>query len=294
MVPILGCETARELLEPFVDGELSTSDQVVVQAHLHTCQTCQARVADMSLIGWSVRSAPRAVTTEGDVSVLTIAQEGVLARVHAEREQSWRARATDLFSDMRMLWPALGATTAVLLCLIAAGQIWRLSMERHPNSFATLLDTWGMPGTDQNPLRIDNAVPAPKVLHDGYAFYGQPERERMVAVRLVVTREGRVREAEVVASTDGVMSRAEAEHSAADVLHVVRNLQFTPAQSRAGRPVAVTFVWMYWQTTAVKEAVQAMDAVAQGPRVSRPAPRTKELPVPAGTRSALARVLSTA
>jgi hypothetical protein len=50
---------------------------------------------------------------------------------------------------------------------------------------------------------------------------------------------------------------------------------------------------MYWQTTAVKEAVQAMDAVAQGPRAIRPAPRTKELPVSAGTRSALAHVLPT-
>ena len=33
MVPILGCETARELLESFVDGELPTSAQVAVQAH---------------------------------------------------------------------------------------------------------------------------------------------------------------------------------------------------------------------------------------------------------------------
>ena len=80
-----------------------------------------------------------------------------LSYSRAEREQSLRVRVLDLFSDMRMLWPALGATTAVLLCLSAAGSIWRLSMERHPNSFATLLDTWGMPGTEQNPLRIDNA-----------------------------------------------------------------------------------------------------------------------------------------
>ena len=292
MVPILGCETARELLESFVDGELPTSAQVAVQAHLHTCQTCQDRVADMSLIGWSVRSAPLELA-DGDTGALAIVQEGVLARVRAEREQSLRARVADLFSDMRLLWPALGATTAVLLCLVTAGHVWRLSMERHPNSFATLLDTWGMPGTEQNPLRIDNAVPAPKVLHDGFAFYGQPDRERMVALRWVVTREGRVLDAELVASADGTMSTAAAESSAADVLNAVRNLQFTPAQSRAGHPVAVTFVWMYWQTTAVKEAVHVVDAVAAGPRVSRPAAPTKELPAPVGTRSAVARVLPT-
>jgi hypothetical protein len=292
MVPVLGCETARELLEPFVDGELPTSEQVAVQSHLHFCQTCQARVADMSLIGWSVRSAPRS-QTDSDTGDLVIVQEGVLARVRAEREQSLRARVGDLFSDMRMLWPALGATTAVLLCLIAAGQIWRLSMERHPNSFATLLDTWGLPGTEQNPLRIDNAVPAPKVLHDGFAFYGQPDRERMVAFLWVVTREGRVRDPQVVASADGTMSTAAAEDSAADVLNAVRNLQFTPAQSRAGHPVAVTFVWMYWQTTAVKETVHVIDAVATGPRVSRAATPTKELPAPVGTRSAVTPVLPT-
>ena len=73
MVPILGCETARELLESFVDGELPTSAQVAVQAHLHTCQTCQDRVADMSLIGWSVRSAPRELA-DGDTGALAIVQ----------------------------------------------------------------------------------------------------------------------------------------------------------------------------------------------------------------------------
>jgi anti-sigma factor RsiW len=283
MVPVFGCETARELLEPFVDGELSTSQQVAVQSHLRTCPTCQARIADMSLIGWSLRTAPQMLATVADGMALSVVQSGVLARVHAEREQSFRVRMADLFSDMRLLWPALGATTAMLLCLVAAGQIWRLTMERRPNSVAALIDMWALPGTDQNPLRIDNAVAAPRVLHGGMAFYGRPERERMVTLRVVVTRDGRVSQAEVVASADEAMPFSSRSAVSDDVLNAVRKWHLAPAQSRAGEPVAVQVVYMYWQTTAVKELVQA-EALPL-PRAIRRAP--KVLPPAAGTQSSV-------
>ena len=57
MIPYLGCEHARELLEGFVDGELAMADQVAVESHLRWCRTCAARVEDMRLIGASLRVA---------------------------------------------------------------------------------------------------------------------------------------------------------------------------------------------------------------------------------------------
>ena len=287
MIPVFGCETARDLLEPFIDGELNTSEQVAIQTHLRMCATCQARVADMSLIGWSIRSGPQTPVSTADVNALAVVQSGVLARLKVEREQSLTRRFSEVLSDMRFLWPALGASVAVFLCLVAAGNIWRLTMERRPNSMAALLDTWGLPGTDHNPLLIDNAVSAPRVLNDGLAqLHGSPEDEWSVTVRFVARKDGRVGPAEVVNSDFAPEANRSMLAEGRDVLNAVKNWQLAPAQSRGGQPVAVQVVYMYWQTTAVKEAV----SVLNGPpaRILRPvATRTKETVAPVGTRSAV-------
>ena len=287
MIPIFGCETARELLEPFIDGELNTSEQVAIQTHLRMCPTCQARVADMSLIGWSMRSGPQAAVSSADTNALAVVQSGVLARMKVEREQSLTRRAAEVLSDMRFMWPALGATLSVFLCLVAAGNIWRLTMERRPNSVAALLDTWNLPGTDHNPLLIDNAVSAPRVLNDGLAqLYGAPEQERNVTVRFVARKDGRVGLAEVVNSDVAPEAYRSTVADGRDVLNAVKNWQLAPAQSRGGQPVAVTVVYMYWQTTAVKESISVLNAAP--PRILRPVvTRTKEGVAPAGTRSAV-------
>jgi len=286
VIPVFGCETARELLEPFIDGELTTSQQVAVQTHLRTCPTCQARVADMSLIGWSIRTGQHTSVTNTDANALAVVQSGVLARVKAEREQAFGKRTAELFSDMRLLWPALGATAAVLLCFVAAGNIWRLTLERRPNSMAALLDTWNLPGTDQNPLLIDNAVSAPRVLQDGMAIYGDPDSEGSVTLRFVARQDGSVGPVEVVDADFGTTTERSALAEGSDVLNAVRNWRFAPAQSRGG-PVAVTVVYMHWQTTAVKESMQVLNG-SPVPRVLRPVvTRTKEVTAPAGNRSAI-------
>ena len=79
----------------------------------------------------------------------------VLARVRAEREQSFGVRVREIFTDMRLLWPALGATMAVLVCLrVAIGVLKSTSSER-PQSLASLLEAMN-PGSEANPLRPDN------------------------------------------------------------------------------------------------------------------------------------------
>lgn len=287
MIPVFGCETARELLEAFVDGELPTSQQVAVQSHMRSCATCSARVADMGLIGWSIRNGPRGEDPE-DAKALSVIQSGVLARVRAEREQSLPARLGEMFSDMRLLWPAIGATTAVVLCLLGSVTIWQLATQKRPNSMAALLDSLANPGSDRNPLSLADARSAPRVLHDGLALDGQPEGDRMVMVAALVSQDGRVTQAELLdlpgvtnASPRGRMSDSEGR----DVLNAVRNWQLAPAQSRAGRPVAVRMVYLVVQTTAVKESLRSLEGQL-APR-AHPVERTKEVPTPNGTRSAL-------
>lgn len=287
MIPVFGCETARELLEAFVDGELTTAQQVAVQAHVRSCRTCSARIEDMSLIGWSIRTGPGgAVDPMLDVKDLAVMQSGVLARVRAEREQSLRRRMAEWCSDMRFIWPAIGATTAVLLCLVGSATVWRLATFRGANSLAAQLDS--IPGTDQNPLRLEDTRSAPQVPHDGFALDDQAEGERMVILTGVVTQGGRVQGAEVLDQPDDIpLTRKGAlvVDDGQDVLNKMLSWQFTPAQSRSGRPVAVRIVYLFAQTTAVKESTRPFDRLMV-PRTP-PAERTKEPAAPTGTRSAL-------
>ena len=121
MIPYMGCLAARELLEPFIDGELATSDQVALESHLRWCATCRARVEDMQLIGASVRLRSAAHERDADEvrDTLAMMQSDVLTRVYAERDQSFPVQFRELFDDMRFMWPALGATAALLACLFS-------------------------------------------------------------------------------------------------------------------------------------------------------------------------------
>ena len=121
MTQYVGCNHARTLLEGLLDGELSMAEQLAVESHLRWCDTCALRVADMRVIGASLRdqSAARQLGDDEDAT-LTALTEGVLVRVRAESAQSVRSRVREMFVDRRLLWPALGATSAVLLCVAAA------------------------------------------------------------------------------------------------------------------------------------------------------------------------------
>src|SRR3954471_3205401 len=98
MIPYLGCEVAREMLEAFIDGELAMADQVAVESHLRWCRTCGARVEDMRLIGGSVRMGAARVTLEAEESqALAAVHAEVLMRIGAEHDQSFGVRVREAF-----------------------------------------------------------------------------------------------------------------------------------------------------------------------------------------------------
>src|SRR4029450_10758202 len=141
MTPYVGCEYAPERLEAFLDDELSVDEQVLVESHVRWCRTCADRIEDFLLIGTSIRVGsprlPQVITAEPALSAV---YSRVLMRVRAERDQSFAVRVRELFADMRLLWPAIGATMAVLVCLsVAVGGLKSTSMER-PESLATRLE----------------------------------------------------------------------------------------------------------------------------------------------------------
>ena len=268
MIPYLACARAWDLLEPFVDDELPMSEQVVLEAHLRWCDTCRARVEDMWTIGSAVRAGASARTLEPQVTAaLASIRSEVLARVDAEHGQSWAVLSREFVTDVRYLWPALGATIALILCVYAATSVSRIARAVSPNSMAALIAVLASPGSDENPLRLDSDMLAPRGLFVGDALAGIPEEEAVFAIAAIVTREGRVSDYEVLPSSDlSVDTNA--------VRDMVVRSRFEPAQTPDGA-VAVNVVWLVTRTT-VKASAKAEDAEIAptgvlGPPALRPA-----------------------
>lgn len=53
------CERARELLSPYLDGELSAEERRAVAAHIEACRSCAAQVDDFRRIGLTLAEAGR-------------------------------------------------------------------------------------------------------------------------------------------------------------------------------------------------------------------------------------------
>src|SRR5687767_8220238 len=137
MIPYVGCEQARELLDAFLDGELQMADQVAVESHLRWCRTCTFRGEDMRVIGASLRlCSPVQRAGDDEAQAPTAVNPAMLMRIRAEREASFAVRIREMFVDMRLLWPALGASAAVAICVgVAFGVLHAASAER-PESLA--------------------------------------------------------------------------------------------------------------------------------------------------------------
>ena len=165
MTPYLTCDAAIELLEAFVDGELPMAEQVSVESHLRWCRVCEARVTDMQLIGGSLRHVAQAtpmVTTERELAAM---QSEVLTRLRAEQDQSLAAQWRNLFADMRLLWPAIGATVAVVSCVyVATGIMAAATAEENERSMAAMIDLLANPGSDRNPVTLSRSISAPRAL----------------------------------------------------------------------------------------------------------------------------------
>ena len=272
MTQYVGCDHARTLLEGLIDDELSMPDQLAVESHLRWCETCALRVDDMRMIGAALRSQsaarPLAAVEDGKLTTLT---EGVAARVRAEKAQSFASRVREVFADRRLLWPALGATSAVLLCVAAAVSVLHASTVQSRDSLAGLISVIGAPGTEKWPLRpADNGISIPRLsdneacssrrcrdaaLRAGGTLEQIPEDDVIYTVRAVVGRDGTIGNYEFLSDDDNVSTdRAGAARMAAQelaLINTVRNTKFVPAQTPLGQAVAVDMVWLIAKTTAV-------------------------------------------
>ena len=229
MIPYLGCEAAREMLEAFIDGELAMADQVAVESHLRWCRTCGARVEDMRLIGASVRMGAARVALEAEEDrALTAVQAEVLMRIGAEYDQSFGVRVREAFEDMRLLWPALGASAALLACLCTA---------------VTVLHAAN--GDGDSMARVMESTPNASRISTGWVLEGVPEEEAVFALATMVTRGQRIADYRLLLLERAAVRRRDGSALTADVgglLDAVRQSRFSPPDD-PGRAVAVDIVW---------------------------------------------------
>jgi hypothetical protein len=274
VISYLGCTGARDMLQPFIDGELPTADQVRLESHLRWCDTCAARVEDLRSIGASLRIG---ATVPGhhseDHRALSVIQSEVLTRIRAERDQSLAVRCRGLFSDMRFLWPAMGATVAVAVCVYAVMSVNRAARAELPYSMADRISALANPGSDRNPLQLDSRMLAPRPLDHGASLDLMPTEDVVFALAAVVTREGRVANFEL-------LDADESAHVAA-LLEAVKDSRFTPARTSDGA-VAVNVVWLLARTT-VRASIDPNDSGSLAP-LAAPAGRPAAEPAVSAER----------
>jgi anti-sigma factor RsiW len=112
------CHEAAAYVGPYVDGELTVSETLALDAHIATCRLC-ARLVDQQR-AWSriAQQAPR-----------YRAPEGLAARIRAahpasERSSNQPATQTRTQAWTRTWTPWLAAAAALIVCVAAAAMFW--------------------------------------------------------------------------------------------------------------------------------------------------------------------------
>lgn len=118
------CERARELLSPYVDGELSAEERRAVAAHIQGCRVCEAQVADFHRVGRTLAETGR----EPMPKALALRLRANLAR-EAEKAASEVVEPVAVFPAPRRRLrasPALLRQAAVIAaaCVLSALATW--------------------------------------------------------------------------------------------------------------------------------------------------------------------------
>lgn len=268
MIPLVGCESVRDRIDAFVDGELPVGEQVVVETHLRSCRACETRVDDIRMVGALVRAHTRVATPDESRRLATFTGQ-VLARTNSEwtPRVSWR----QAFSEGIVLWPVVGATVALAICVSVAAALLHVTSTERPESLAAMIDALSHPGSERNPMRLDGAMFIPRAVDAVVALDEIGGDDAVLALATVITRDGTIGTYELLDSAMTMPASARSTHDGlAVMLGAVRQSRFAPAQAPGGRVVAVNMVWLLAKTT-VRASGPAVDLTVPlpGPRIRR-------------------------
>ncbi len=239
------CVDVRDRLEEFHDGELTLDEQVAIQGHLGECVACALAAAELEDLTSAIRLAAAGNQPQTAVEALGISGQ-VVERLEVEDALSWRSQLQGLFQDMHLVWAGLGASLATIICIIGSASVLHAANQERPDSLAGVIAFLASSGSNDNPLRLDADMMAPRTVTG--AAIEMSEEDAAFALAAVVTREGRIRNIEVIAAEQAQNLHVKPEVVLA-MLHEASRAQFQPAQARWGNPVAVNMVWLLTSTT---------------------------------------------
>ena len=264
------CGDARARLEAFYDGELPIDARVAIQQHLGDCSSCSAAAGDLVDIGATLRGLAAVVTEEHRVEEFRMSAD-VIDRLKVEEAFSIRAQVAEWFQDMHLVWAGLGASVATAICVIGSASVLHAANQERPNSMARVIAVLASPGSNDNPIRLNYEMSAPRAVTDGAIDMAEEEGEYTLSA--VVSREGRVQGVEMInqpADRPGVNA----------MLNEAYRMKFEPATAR-GDAVAVSVLWLVSNTTVKGRHDVDMTALRAALRLrTTPAP-IAPLPIPA-------------
>jgi len=269
------CASVREQLEAFHDGELPLDEQLRVRIHLDECVGCACELGDLARLRHVLRDVPALARAQAP-PVPDGWTGSVLEQIRVERELSWHTWLLSVFDDMHLVWPALGATFAVLVCLLASAEVMQATNEQRPDSLAGIIGYLASPGSNDNPARLDGFTRVPR-RHAPPDDWPVASEDAVLALLAVVTREGRIQNIEMLAAEEARALKVRPEVVLA-MIDAASRSQFEPARA-GGAPIAVSMVWLLAHTSIVGSAADVeklmrplvpKPAAGLGPRAPRP------------------------
>ena len=177
--------------------------------------------------------------------------EAIVTRVRAERHDKLSAQVSRLFEDLHFVWAGLAAVSATAACAAIVAAVLHFAPAERADSLSGVLAALAAPGSDRNPMRLDEGTELPRVNEEDVmpailvplpaVATGRPVS---LAIAGVLTQEGRVRNAALLPA--GEYGDLDAQR----VMHAMSSTRFHPAQLR-GAPVAVSLIWLFEQTTVL-------------------------------------------
>jgi|GEM_PF-1882337 hypothetical protein len=140
------CLEIRQLLIPYLDSELSESERVIVEAHLHACADCQKEKMLLEKT-WAALDAFQAPAVSGSFT------GNLMAKIHGHEEPALRPAVAkpgmSLRFAFRVLAPALVSVCVVIVVYLFVQN--ELALKRQPANEATSLQRPGMQAVKETP-----------------------------------------------------------------------------------------------------------------------------------------------
>lgn len=256
------CESVREQLGAYVDGELDPADRAIVSSHLDMCARCSDAVEAIREIGDRLRQHEPVLPEPRPLASLAASTIG---RVRAEESQSWRMLLRRGVEDWHWALVGGGAFSAAVVSVLVAAAICAFGPrpEREDSLAALLNNLQATNGTlfmiatpigpDQVPIlmQVDNGEAS---VIDGVSAtlpigFSVPSGDDLALALsdAVVGKDGRM-------SDPRLMSQSARQQTDALWLEIQR-LRTQPAASWSGRQVKVQKLGFVTNTSVSAKAL---------------------------------------